>query len=84
MWCPTVLGEIPRLAATCLLAWPRAIRRKTSTSRSVSPAGRLRRARAGGLAGGGDHRVDLDPPEPAGVDLVAQRAAATSRLSAGR
>ena len=38
---PTVFGEMPSAAATCLLAWPRAISRSTSTSRSVSPAGRL-------------------------------------------
>ena len=60
------------MAATCLLAWPRAIRRSTSTSRSVRPAGSGHRRRAAGLAGGGEHGVDLDPSEAAGVDLVEQ------------
>ena len=51
---------MPSAAATCLLARPRAMRRSTSTSRSVSPAGR--RARAGRprlLPGGAEHGVDL-------------------------
>ena len=59
------------MAATCLLAWPRAIRRNTSTSRSVSPAGAAARA-GGGLAGGGEHGVDLGPSEAAGVDVGEQ------------
>ena len=72
MWWPTVLAEIPSRAATCLLASPRAIRRNTSTSRSVNPAGRDRRCTLTGVAGRRQHRVHFDPAQPALVNLLQQ------------
>ena len=72
MWWPTVFGEIPSVAATCLLADPRAIRRNTSTSRSVRPAGFDAFTARTVVAGGVEHGVDLDAPEATGVDVVEQ------------
>ena len=50
MWRSAVFGEIPRVEPICLVCSPRASSRRTSTSRSVRPAGRSMRATGRPLA----------------------------------
>src|ERR1700744_3617321 len=69
-WVLAVFGEMTSSAAISLFDMPRARRRRTSTSRSVRPAGPSRFFVVGGGGGeDGGRGVGVDAP---GADVVAQ------------
>ena len=84
MWRPTVLGEIPSVAATCLFNRPRAI------SRNTSPLALGEAGWEGGhghpvlLPGGHEYRIDFGASEAAGAELIDQLGGSVEGLSAGR